>query len=68
MQWDGTTLSDVDFTDEDDVSYSPFKAKYCIIQNERAIFANVVDKVATDLPHMMVGSKVSDYDEYHCIE
>jgi len=62
MQWDGTTLSDVAFTDEDDVSYSPFKAKYCIIQNERAIFANVVDKVATDLPHMMVGSKVSDYE------
>ena len=61
MQWDGTTLSDVAFTDEDDVAYTPFKAKYCIIQDERAIFGNVIDKDLVSLPHMMVGSKVSDY-------
>lgn len=61
MSWDGTTLSDVSFTDEDSASYSPFKAKYCNIVQERALFANVIDKTATSLPHMLVGTKVSDY-------
>ena len=62
MQWDGTTLSDVTFTDELGASYSPFKAKYCIVDGERAIFGNVIDKSGTELPHMLVGSKVSDYE------
>ena len=38
MQWDGTTLSDVAFTDENGASYTPFKAKYCLIQDERAAY------------------------------
>ncbi len=61
MQWDGTTLSDIAFTDENDASYTPFQAKYCIIRDERAIYGNVIDKVPFASPHMMVGSKVSDY-------
>jgi hypothetical protein len=61
MSWDGTTLSDVTFTDEDGAGFGAFKAKYCLIQNERAIFANVIDATATELPHMMVGSEVEDY-------
>lgn len=37
-----------------------FKAKYCWIDNEKAYFCNVVsNSVAT--PHMVVASKVSDY-------
>jgi hypothetical protein len=61
MQWDGTTLADVEFVDEDDNSYTPFKAKYLTIQNERALFGNNIDKGLTSNPHMIVGSKVSDY-------
>lgn len=62
MQWDGTTLADIVFTDEDGGAFGAFKAKYCVIQNERAIYGNVVDSVPTSLPHVMIGSKVSDYD------
>jgi hypothetical protein len=61
MKWDGTDLADVAFTDEDGNSYDPFKAKYLTIQNERALFGNNVDKIGTSNPHMMVGSKISDY-------
>ena len=61
MEWDGSTLSDVSFTDEDSNPYTPFKAKYCLIQDERAFFGNVVDSGSVALPHMIVGSKVSDY-------
>jgi hypothetical protein len=61
MQWDGTTLSDVAFVDEDDNSYTPFKAKYLTIQNERALFGNNIDKGLASNPHMIVGSRVSDY-------
>ena len=61
MQWDGTDLTDVAFVDEDGTAISSFKAKYLSIQNERAFFGNVIDQIPTDLPHMVVGSKVSDY-------
>lgn len=61
MSWDGTTLSDITFTDEDDVSIGTFKAKYCVIQGERALYGNV-DDGSTATPHMLVSSKVSDYD------
>ena len=59
MEWDGSTLDDVTFTDEDSNPIGSFKAKYCVIQGERALFGNVVSGSAT--PHMIVGSKVSDY-------
>jgi len=62
-QWDGTTLADVTFTDELGGAFGDFKAKYCVIQNERAIFGNVIDATATALPQIMIGSKVSDYTE-----
>ena len=60
MEWDGSTLSDVTFTDEDGNSFGTFKAKYCVIQGERALFGNVVSASAT--PHMIVGSKVSEFE------
>ena len=63
MEWDGSTLSDVAFTDEDDNAFGDFKAKYCLIQNERAVYANVIDSASAELPHMLVGSKVSDYTQ-----
>lgn len=58
-KWDGTTLSNVAFTNEAGSGFGNFFAKYLTITDERAIFANVKDVAA--LPHMMVGSKRSDY-------
>lgn len=60
-QWDGTTFSTVVFTDQNANPFGVFKAKYCAIQNERAMFANVVAGAAT--PQMLVGSKTSNYNE-----
>lgn len=60
--WDGATLSDVAFTDEVPAPFGPFSAKYCVIQNERAIFCNVLEN-GNKLPHILVGSKQSDYTQ-----
>lgn len=60
-KWNGTTFSAVVFTDEASVPFGTFKAKYCAVMNERAMFANVVAGAAT--PHMVVGSKGSLYTE-----
>lgn len=54
LQWDGTTLSEVDHNLSGD-----FKARYVTVENERAIFANVQSGTAT--PHLLVASKRSDY-------
>lgn len=59
-EWDGATFQSTTFTDEDSAPFGSFYAKYAFIEDERAIFANVISN-ATPTPHMMVGSKVSDY-------
>lgn len=58
-QWDGTTLSDVTFSDETAAGFGNFYAKYCAFDNERAIFANTRDVATT--PNLIVGSKRGDY-------
>lgn len=60
-KWDGATLSDVTFTDENGAAWTgEFRAKYCQIVNERATFSNVYDNGST-FPHMIVGAKRGDY-------
>ena len=59
LSWDGTTLAYPTFTDETGASFGNFYAQYCLISNERAIFAN--EKDATTNPHLIIGSKVSNY-------
>lgn len=61
MKWDGTTLSDVSFTNETAAGFGTFKAKYCVFDNERAIFANVDAGAAT--PNLIVGSTRGDYTQ-----
>lgn len=46
----------------DPTSFGTFRAKYCYISNERAVFANVHDN-GTDTPHLIVGSKRGDYKQ-----
>lgn len=60
QQWDGSALSDVTFTDENDTGFGTFSAKYLSVTNERAVFANVKDANAST-PHMMVGSLRGDF-------
>jgi len=63
MEWDGTTLQDVTFTDETgSTSFGVFRAKYCIISNERAIFGNIHDN-GSNFPHLFVGSLSGDYTQ-----
>jgi len=61
-EWDGNTFQSVTFTDEASAPFGSFYAKYLTISNERAIFAHVKDGAATS-PHLIVGSKTSDYTE-----
>jgi len=39
-----------------------FRAKYCTVRDERAIYANIFDN-STNFPHLMIGSSISAYDE-----
>ena len=52
--WDGMTFEDL----AHDLS-TTFKAKYCRVHKERAFFGNVTTGT-TSVPHMLVGSKLSD--------
>jgi len=56
-EWDGATLQKVTFPDK-----TNFKAKYCFVEDERAFFGNISES-ATAVPHMVVGSAVSDYTD-----
>ena len=59
-KWDGTTFSNAAFTDETLASFGTFKARYCYVTKERAIFSNV-ESNGTATPHLIIGSKRSDY-------
>ena len=61
MEWDGTTLQTVSFTDENEAAWTgTLSAKYCTVSNERAIFSNINDN-GSDFPHLIVGCKRGDY-------
>lgn len=60
-EWDGSTLSQTTFLQSDgSTSFGTFRAKYCIVENERAIFGNFHDG-SNDFPHLLIGSERSDY-------
>lgn len=54
-QWDGTTFQDIVHN-----LTGTFLAKYCFVSNERAFFGNIISN-GVAVPHMLVGSKRSDY-------
>lgn len=51
--WDGSTFSDLTTN-----LGTPFYAKYCVFDFERALFANV--RTTSDTPHLLVGSERDD--------
>jgi len=59
-EWDGTTLANITFTDEVPAAFGTFKAKYCTVDNERAVYANIHDN-GSNFPHMIIGSKSGDF-------
>lgn len=62
MQWDGSSLDDVTFTNENGNAFGTFKAKYAYVQNERVVFANITEAGGA-FPNLVVGSKRSDYTQ-----
>lgn len=61
MEYDGTTLANVSFLSNPSTAWTgDFKAKYCTVVDERVIFSNIDDN-STAFPHMIVGTKRSDY-------
>ena len=60
--WDGSAAPQaVTFTTEDgSTAFGTFRARYCIVRDERAFFANTSDAASTT-PHLIVGSERSDY-------
>lgn len=59
-EWDGTTFQQTTFLLKDSTAFGEFRAKYCIVENERAIFANIFES-AQQFAHLLVGSQRSDY-------
>lgn len=54
-KWDGTTFSTLAHNLGGD-----FYARYCLVQNSRAVYANV-RSASTSTPHVIAASKVEDY-------
>jgi hypothetical protein len=59
--WDGTTYQEESLFQKDGSTvFSNFRAKYCVVENERAIFANLKDN-GTALPHVITGTTRGDF-------
>jgi hypothetical protein len=59
--WNGTTYTEESLFQKDGSSvFSNFKAKYCVVESERAIFGNLDDN-GTALPHVVTGTNRGDY-------
>jgi len=56
LQYDGTTLSEISHNLGGD-----FKAKYCVVDHDRAWYGNVTTSTAT--PHVLAASALEDYDD-----
>lgn len=60
-EWDGTTLAQTSFVESDgSTAFPSFRCKYILVDNERAIYANVHDN-GTNFPHLMVSSEQGTY-------
>ena len=61
QEWDGTTFQQTAFLQSDGSSlFGAFRARYCIVENERAFFGNIHES-GTAFPHLLVSSELSNY-------
>ncbi len=62
LEWDGTTLQNTTFLQSDgSTAFGNFRAKYCVVDNERALFGNIFDNSQT-FPHLIVGSERGQFE------
>lgn len=62
-EWDGATFQQTTFIESDgSTAFGTFRAKYCIVDNEIAIFGNVHDN-GTDYPHLLVASSRGAFEQ-----
>lgn len=59
-EWDGTTFQQVDFVEDDDSAFNDIRAKYVLVDNERALYFNIFEN-ATNFPHLVVSSEGGNY-------
>lgn len=60
-EWDGTTFQQTSFFDEDgSTSFPGFRARYIVVDNERAYFGNIYES-SQSFPHLLIASKRGDY-------
>ena len=61
MEWDGTTLTTTTFlASNGSDAFGTFRAKYVLIDNERALYFNIHDN-GGEFPHLMVSSERGNY-------
>ena len=61
-EWDGTTLQQVSMLDSGGTAHTgDFRAKYCLVSDERAMYFNVYDN-GSNFPHLIVGSKRGEFE------
>lgn len=59
-EWDGTTFQQTTFVETDDTPFPAIRAKYILVDNERAFFFNIYEN-STNFPHLMVSSQGGKY-------
>ncbi len=60
-EWNGTTFQQTSFlASNGSTPFGTFRAKYCVVENERAFFGNVYDN-GNAYPHLLVCSSRGDY-------
>lgn len=63
QEWNGTTFQQTAFLASDGVTgFGTFRAKYCVVENERAFFGNVYDN-GSAYPHLLVCSKRGVFEQ-----
>lgn len=61
-EWDGSHFSEVTFLQSDgSSSFGTFRAKYCVIEDERAFFGNIFES-SNEFPHLLVASQRGNFE------
>ncbi len=61
-EWDGTTFAETSFfTADGSTPFGNFRARYIIVENERAYYCNIFES-GSAFPHLLVSSKLGDYN------
>lgn len=59
-EWDGTTFQQASFVETDDTTFPAIRAKYILVDNERAFYFNIFES-GSGFPHLVVSSQGGKY-------